>query len=192
MGKLKHGLKLSGFIAGMASMLLFGVSCTHTNEYPKETASLDSLGRALIKTDSMLRAVDSVRIRKCVNHVIITIDYVNQLNKDSMSSGATEILKSFTNTRWQLQIFLGRLPILKQEIRKSVKQVANLSHDMRIGSVKKDSAMIFYNYEIKKAGELMETANYGLEMTKTEVPMNEMIAPQADSLVNRLKNHQRI
>lgn len=192
MNRLKNGLKVSCLIVGISFMLLFNVSCTHTNEYPKETATLDSIGKVLVKTDSMLKAADSVRIRKCVNRVIITVDYVNQLSKDSISSNATDILKNFTNTRWQLQIFLGRLTVLKTEIPKSAKQVANLSHDMRMGLVKKDSALVFYKYETKKAKELIETAKYGLDMVKMEVPINELIAPQADSLVNRLKNHQKI
>lgn len=190
---LKSKLKVLCLVAFCGSAVaLLSTSCAHTNDYPKETASLDSIGKVLVKTDSLLKASDSVRIRKCVNHVIITVDYVNQLNKDSISSGATDILKNYTNTRWQLQIFLGRLPFLKKEIGKSAEQVTNLSHDMRMGLVKKDSALVFYNYEMKKAGELIETANHGLDMVKMNVPINELIAPQADSLVNRLKNHQKI
>ena len=190
--KIKEGLRVSGFAAVMAFISIFAVSCKHSNQYVKQTATLDSLGRALGSTDSLLNTVDSVKIRKCVNHVIITMDYVKIYNKDSISPAATEILKNFSNTRWQLQIFLGRAPYLKKEIKKSMTQVAHLNHDFKNGLIPKDSAMTYYNYESKKARELVETAQYGMDIVKMQLPINELISPQADSLVNRLKNHQKI
>lgn len=170
----------------------FATSCKHGNQYPKETASLDSVSKALLSVDSLLQKTDSVHIRKCVNNVIIAQDYIKISGTDSMSKGATDILKAYGNTRWELQIFLGRKPILVAEIKKSVDQLNHLSHDLKNGIIKNDSAMIYYNYEMKKASELVEASKYGLQMVKMQLPLNEMISPQADSLVNRLKNHEKI
>jgi hypothetical protein len=167
-------------------------SCNHTNQYPLQTATLDSISKVLTKVDSMLGKTDSAHIRKCVNNVIIDQDFVKASGTDSMSKEAQQILKTYSNTRWELQIFLGRKPVLRYEIKKSVEQVDHLSHDLQKGLVLKDSVLIFYAYEMKKATELAEAGKYGLEVVKVQVPLNEMVAPQADSLVARLRNHEKI
>jgi len=171
---------------------LLTTSCKHGNQYPKETATLDSLNKVLLSTDSLLRKTDSAKIKKSVDHVIITMDYVHMLAKDTVSSSARDILKTFGSTQWELQIFLNRQAILKKELPKSIAQIDHLSHDMKNDLIKKDSAMIFYDFEVKKAKELIEAANYGLGEVKMQMPILELVAPQADSLINRLKNHQKI
>lgn len=178
-------------ICGLIISLL-GTSCKHGNQYPKETAALDSISKVLMHFDTLLQKTDSAHIRKCVNNVIIAQDYIKMSGTDSMSKEASDILKAYSNTRWELQIFLGRKPVIVHEIKKSVEQLSHLSHDMGSGIIQKDSVMIYYNYEMKKATELVEAGKHGLDEVKMQVPLNDMIAPQADSLVNRLKNHQKI
>jgi hypothetical protein len=175
-----------------ASIALVNTSCKHTNQYPHETATLDSISKILVSVDSLLEKTDSVHIRKCVNHVVIDQDFVKGSGMDSMSKEATQILKTFSNTRWELQIFLGRKPVLHYEIKKSVEQIDHLSHDLQKGLVQKDSVLIFFAYEMKKATELAEAGKYGLEVVKVQVPLNEMVAPQADSLITRVRNHEKI
>jgi len=190
--KIKRTIKAAGLILFFGSLLILStVSCNHGPSYPKETATLDSLKKVLSSTDSMLINVDSLNIRKCINHVIITLDEVKMLTKDTVTRGAGQIFKSFADTKWELQTFLSRRTVLKQEIPKSIAQVEHLSHDLKNNLVNKDSAMIFYGFEVKKASELIETAKLGLAAVKMQLPLNEIIAPQADSLINRLKNHQR-
>jgi len=191
--EMKNTIKFFALVSiGCAGIMLANVSCKHGNEYPKETATLDSLSKILVAIDVPLQQADSVKIRKCVNRVIIAQDNLQMLEKDTMSDGAKDIFKAYSNTRWQLQMFLGRRAILHNEILKSVKQIEHLNHDLANGLIQKDSVNTFYNLEYKKAIELAESSKYGLDMVKMEVPLNEMVQPQADSLVARLRNHQKI
>ena len=179
------------FICGIA-VSLGAVSCKHANEYIKQTASLDSLSKALADADVLLKQTDSAKIKKDIDRVFIAQDFIKMLAKDTMSEGAKDIFKTYSSTRWQLQFFLGRRTIMDKEIQKSIAQLAHLSHDIANGLVEKDSVMTYYNFESKKASELVEAATYGLNIVKIQVPLNEMVAPQADSLVNRLKKHKKI
>jgi|GEM_PF-1173070 len=191
--EMKNTIKFFALVSiGCVGIMLANVSCKHGNEYPKETATLDSLSKILVAIDVPLQQADSVKIRKCVNRVIIAQDNLQMLEKDTMSDGAKDIFKAYSNTRWQLQMFLGRRAILHNEILKSVKQIEHLNHDLANGLIQKDSVNTFYNLEYKKAIELAESSKYGLDMVKMEVPLNEMVQPQADSLVARLRNHQKI
>jgi hypothetical protein len=175
-----------------ATLVLVNTSCKHENLYPKETATLDSISKALRSTDSLLTKTDSLKIKKCIDKVIIDLDYVKMLCKDTMSGGAADIFKNFNTTRWELQRFLGKKTVISAEIKKSIVQMDHLSHDMQNGLVQKDSVMVYYNFESKKGRELIEAARFGMDVVKMQMPINELIAPAADSLINRLKNHQKI
>jgi hypothetical protein len=189
---IRNAIKLVCSVLLGTGFVLSYTSCNHASQYKKQTAVLDSLNRVLKVTDSALKKIDSAKVRNYVNHVIVTMDYVKMLNRDTVSQGASDILKAYGSTRWEMQTFLGRQAVIKAEIAKSIDQITHLNHDMNNDLVKKDSAMIFYSFEVKKATELIEAANFGLNTMKMQVPMYEMITPQADSLVNRLKNHQKI
>jgi hypothetical protein len=191
--EMKNALKLFALVfICCVGIILANVSCKHVNEYPTQTATMDSLSKELSGIDVLLKQQDSTKIKKCIDRVIIAQDNIQMLEKDTMSNGAKDIFKAYSNTRWQLQMFLGRRTMLYKEVEKSVKQLDHLSHDLANGLLQKDSAMTYFGYEVKKATELAEASKYGLEMVKMEVPLNEMVQPQADSLVARLKNHEKI
>ncbi len=182
-----------GTIAVFISFILTDSSCNRGNMFPKATASLDSIHKVLQKTDSTLAKVDTVNIKKCVNHIFVTLANVKRLEQDTVSRGASEILRSFNAVRYELQTFMGRQTVLKVEVKKSLAQVDNLSHDIKNNKIPKDSVMIYYGFEMKKAVELIETAKYGINsIVNTQLPLYSLIAPKADSLVARLNNHEKI
>src|SRR5689334_5688732 len=82
------------------ALMTVNTSCKHQNQYPKETAILDSIVKAIQSTDSLLSKTDTLSIKKRVDHVVVTLDYVKILNKDTVSHSAAEILRTFNATRW--------------------------------------------------------------------------------------------
>ena len=184
--KVGYTLMLVAFIG------LINSSCGHRNTHPKQTAALDSIAVVLHQTDSALAKVDTVHIKKCVDHIFLTLEDVAQFYKDTVSRGASDILRSFNAVRYELQIFMGKQGVLRKEIIKSVAQVGSLSHDIKINRIPSDSVMMYYGFEMKKASELIETAHHGMNSLKTQLPMYDIILPQADSLISRVKKHQSI
>ncbi len=189
-------LSKSVFIIAFASIcILMNQSCTSRNLHPEKTRALDSIVIALNKADSTLSRSDTVLVRKCVDHIFVTIGQVQRVvteKKDTISKNATEILRNFNGIRWQLQTFLGREPFLRMEIQKSEERIKNLSHDIRTNRIPTDSVNIFFNLETKTAIELLETARHGFNSLDTELPLYNLIAPKADSLINRLSNNKGI
>src|SRR5258708_533481 len=78
-----------------AGIAFVNTSCNHINQYPLQTATLDSISKVLTKVDSLLGKTDSAHIRKCVNRVVIAQDFVKASGTDSMSKEAQQILKTF-------------------------------------------------------------------------------------------------
>jgi hypothetical protein len=189
---MRKSLKIGTIVAFISFIIVMDSSCNRGNIFPKATASLDSIYVVLHKTDSALAKVDTVTIRKCVNHIFITLENVKRLDQDTVSHGASDILRSFNAVRWELQTYLGKHPILRTEVKKSIAQVDNLSHDIKNNKIPRDSVMMYYGYEMKRAVELIETAKYGINSASTQVSLYGLIVPQADSLIARLNNHEKI
>jgi len=167
-------------------------SCSNRNLHATQTSALDSIATLLNKTDSVLSKTDTALIKKCVSHIFITLEDVQMNNKDTVSKGASEILRSFNSVRWELQTFLGKQSVLKIELMKSAEQLGNLSHDIKINRLPADSLTIYYDYEMKKAKLLLESAQQSMNSVTTQMPLYNLIVPKADSLINRLRNHQNI
>jgi hypothetical protein len=171
------------------SFILFSTSCNIGNKYPKEVKSIDSMKVQLHKADSLIVKVDTVPLSKACIHIMITMESVKMSGKDTMSKGAAEILRNFNAVRWSLQTFLEKKNVIHSEIGKSVDQLTHLSHDLGNNLIKADSVGFYYNFEIKRASELVEAVKFGIADVNNQLPMYNMIAPQADSLISRLKNH---
>lgn len=181
-----------GFILSCISLIMFNSSCKQGNGYSKEVATLDSLKVQLNKADSIISKADTVLINKDCSHIMVTLELIKMSNKDTMSSAAAGIFRDFNKIRWSLQTFLGKKNVIKSEINKSIGQITHLSHDLQNGLIKADSVSIYYNFELKRATELVETVRFAIADINNQLPIYKVVAPQADSLVSRLKNHESI
>jgi len=189
---MRKFVKTGTIVAFISFIVAMDSSCNHGNMFPKATASLDSIKGVLSKTDSLMKKVDTVKVKNCVKHIFITLENVKRLDQDTVSHGASDILRSFNAVRWELQTYMGRQGFLGIEVKKSITQVDNLSHDIKNNKIPKDSVMVYYGYEMKRASELIETAKYGINSVNTQISLYDLIVPQADSLIARLNNHQKI
>ncbi|HTB06373.1 MAG TPA: hypothetical protein VK806_05415 [Bacteroidia bacterium] len=167
-------------------------SCKQGGGYKKEVATLDSLKTQLKSADSLITKIDTVVINKDCNHIMIDLDFVQMLHKDTMSAGAAQTFRDINSVRWFMQKFMGKRNVIKFEINKSMDQLSHLSHDLGNNLIKADSVQFYYGFEVKKASELIETVKLAMVDIHNQIPLYGLIAPQADSLVVRLKNHHGI
>lgn len=180
------------FIASLAGMCFFNTSCTQNTKYVKEVKTLDSLATQVRKADSLLSAVDTAKIKNYTNHIMVSVELIKMAHKDTMSAEAAAVFRSFTAIRWSLETFMGKRAVMQTEMHKSATQLAHLSHDLEHNLLKADSVSVFYNYEVKRAKELVETARFSLQTLNTQLPLYEQVVPQADSLIERVKKHEDI
>jgi hypothetical protein len=180
---MRRDLIRSGIVAFvLVYVICLNSACMHHNQFPRQTAAMDSISVVLHKADSNLSAVDSVNIRKRIDHIFIVLGDVKSHMKDSVSHDAADILKSFNSVRWELQTYLGRQAVIKIEMRKSISQLKHLSHDIQNNLIKQDSVMGYYGMEMKKATELIEASQHGLKVLNIQMPLYDLIVPKADSL----------
>lgn len=189
-------LLISVIVIGLsACCILMNSSCANKNLHPEKTKALDSIALVVFKTDSALALNDTIHMRKCIDHIFVTLELVQKNitdGKDTVSKGAAEILRTFNGIRWKLQTILGRQPVLLAEMKKSEEQLHNLSHDIKLNHIPADSVNIYFSLEMKKARELVETAQQGFNLLNMQLPMYDLVVPKADSLINRLNRHEGI
>ena len=191
---------LKNKLARTATLLLFAcsiialtnTSCKRAPDYTKQVAVLDSLSKVLHKADSALSHIDTVTIKKDADHVMMSLELIKMSHKDSMSKGAAEVFRNFSSVRWQLETFMGRRTVMRIEMHKSVDQLNHLSHDLKLNLIKADSVPMYYSTEVKKANLLIESEKIGVEGLNTQMPLYNLIAPQADSLIALVKSHKDI
>ena len=188
----KNKTVIALFIFTMAAIALTNTSCKPSVDYSKQLAVLDSLNKSMHIADSSLAKVDTATIKKDANHVMMSLELIKMAHQDSMSKGAAEIFRNFSSVRWQLETFMGRRAVMRIEMGKSMIQLNHLSHDLKNNLIKADSAAIFYNVEAKKAGLLIESEKMSMQMLNGQLPLYNLIAPQADSLIALVKSHKEI
>ncbi|MGP8214197.1 MAG: hypothetical protein ACLQQ4_01400 [Bacteroidia bacterium] len=173
-------------------MALTNTSCTDGNKFKKKATTLDSLASLLHKADSTLSTIDTATIKKDDDHVMISLQLIKLAHRDSMSAGAASIFRNFSSIRWQLETFLGRRRVMMIEMGKSMNQLAHLSHDLKFNLIKADSVPVYYNTEVKKATLLLESEKTSMESLNNQLPLYNLILPQADSLTSLIKKHKEI
>ncbi|HSY76518.1 MAG TPA: hypothetical protein VK890_06665 [Bacteroidia bacterium] len=173
------------------SIALTNTSCT-SNKYAKQATALDSLNRLLHKADSALSSIDTTKIKKYSDHVMTSVELIKMAHKDSMSAGAATIFRNYNALRWEFETFLGKRAVIKTEMHKSMDQLDHLSHDLRNNLIKSDSVAGFYNAETKRANLLLEGERMSIDKLNNQLPLYNLIAPQADSLISLVKNHKDI
>ncbi len=194
-----HSFLKSRTLQTVAVLLLTGsvialtnTSCKRGPDYTKQVAVLDSLSKVVHKADSALSLIDTVTIKKDADHVMMSLELIKMAHKDSMSKGAAEIFRNFSSVRWQLETFMGRRTVMRIEMHKSVDQLNHLSHDLKLNLIKADSVPMYYSTEVKKASLLIESEKIGVQGLNNQMPLYNLIAPQADSLIALVKSHKDI
>jgi hypothetical protein len=174
-----------------AFVVLNTTSCTSGNKYAKETQMLDSMQILVIKADSAVKAIDTAKIAGYADHVIKNMQMIPLFHADSMSPEAAQIFRSFNGVRWSLLTVTGRRGPLLNELGKSQKQLNHLSHDIKHNLVTADSVQFYVAFETKKAAELVQTSAMSVDEIKKQIPLYNMLAPKADSLISLLKEHKK-
>jgi hypothetical protein len=166
-------------------------SCTTRNKYPKETQMLDSMQILVIKADSAVKQIDSVKISGYADHINKDVQMIPLYHADSMSAGASEIFKNLNSIRWSLLTVTGKKWPLLTELGKSQKQLSHLSHDINHNLVAADSVQFYVAYETKKASELVQVSAMSVDEVAKQLPLYDALAPKADSLISLLKEHKK-
>jgi hypothetical protein len=173
-------------------IILQNTSCVNGNKYAKEEQSLDSLQILVIKADSVVKSLDSVKISDCTAQINKDLQLISMWHIDSMSGGAASIFKDFSGVRWSLLTDIGKKRPLLMELEKSQNQLDHLSHDLRHNLVRADSVKIYIAFETQKAVELVQASYMSVGDVNRQLPLYTAIAPKADSLMTLLKNHKKI
>lgn len=187
-------MKYTAFTFSLFSLfiILESTSCTHPNKYIKETQMIDSMQVFVVKADSAVKTIDSAKISNYANQVEKDDQLLRMNNIDSMSADATSILRKFNAVRWSLLTVAGKRGPLIRELEKSEKQLKHLSHDLQHNLITNaDSVGYYVAYETKRASELVETSNLSIDEMNRQIPIYNALLPQADSLMNLLKEHKK-
>lgn len=161
-------------------------SCKNTHAYDKYIKELDSLKIVVEQAVDNFRTVDSMACINAYAKQITYTDFINKNLKDTISKITAENIQAFYNTGKGLKNYLMMRPQWLKEAHTSIKQLSNLSHDLKKGSVDTEEAVEFINNEKKIAEKIIEELKVNTEVIRSHMDQYTRSLPVTEELVKNL------
>ena len=148
---LKHLLVLP-----LLCLAAFCASCRNSHGYEKYVKELDSLKVVVEQAVGNFKTVDSVAVYNAWIKQQTYTQLIDANLKDTVSKAEAESLQDFSHTGTGLQLYLEKRQQWLSEAATTIKQLHNLSHDLKSGSVETDEAVEYIHNEKQNAEKIIE------------------------------------
>ena len=173
-------------IVGITCLSFF--SCRNPHEYDKYVKELDSLKVVLQQSVDNFKTVDSAAcIQAYSKHYTYTL-FINSHLKDTVSKTVAENLQKFHSVEKGLHDYISLRSSWLQDAHLSIKQLQNLSHDLKNGSVDNEDAVAFINDEKKLAEKIIEELKINTENIRKHLEIYNQSLPVCEELVKQLNS----
>lgn len=112
-------------------------SCSNEPSHPAELAVSDSLFKASVTSDSILKSVDTLEIKKMIRQISYNLAYIQLNRKDTLGKQEGELLSSYFLLRKPLTIYLKKQDEIRKMNKVSREQCSNLRHDLKYNTIDK-------------------------------------------------------
>lgn len=179
-------MKFVSFLIGIVALTLFICSCKNSNHYAKQVKELDSLKVVLQEALVNFNTIDSVKCYKAYAEQFTYSNFINANLRDTVSRQTAENLQSFYAVGKNLVNYLAMSPKWKAEAKKSVKQLTDLSHDLKNGSVEDEEVVEFLSEEKIEANKIIEELKSNTELMRYSLESFSKSLPTAQETVKKL------
>ena len=161
-------------------------SCRNPHEYDKYVKELDSLKVVLQQSVDNFKTVDSAAcIQAYSKHYTYTL-FINSHLKDTVSKTVAENLQNFQSVEKGLHDYISLRSSWLQDANLSIKQLQNLSHDLKNGSINDDDAVGCISDEKQQAEKIIEELKINTENIRKHLEIYYQSLPVCEDLVKQL------
>jgi len=159
-------MKFAPFLIGLVALTVYISSCKNSNHYAKQVKELDSLKVVLQEALVNFNTIDSAKCFKAYTEQFTYSTFINANLRDTVSRQTAENLQLFYSVGKNLVNFLAMSPKWKVEAKQSIKQLTDLSHDLKNGSVEEEDAIEFLSEEKIEADKIIEELKTNTELMR--------------------------
>jgi hypothetical protein len=179
-------MKFAPFLIGLVALTLYTSSCKNSNHYAKQVKELDSLKVVLQEALVNFNTIDSAKCYQAYAEQFTYSTFINANLMDTVSRQTAENLQLFYATGKNLVNFIAMSPKWKEEAQKSIKQLTDLSHDLKNGSVEDEEAIEFLSEEKREADKIIEELKTNTELMRFSLETFSKSLPIAQETVKKL------
>lgn len=179
-------MKSVSFLVGFIALTIYVSSCKNSNQYAKQVKELDSLKVVLQEALVNFNTIDSAKCYQAYSEQFTYSTFINANLRDTVSKQTAENLQLFYATGKNLVNFLAMSPKWKEEAQKSIKQLTDLSHDLKNGSVEEEEVVEFLSEEKIEADKIIEELKSNTELMRYSLESFSKSLPTAQETVKKL------
>lgn len=127
------------------------LSCNNTQAYNKYAKELDSLSIVIQQATDNFKTIDSASSVEAYTKYKIYGDFITSHLKDTVTKTEAEKLQQYFSSGDEIENFVKMRTRLINDASLTVKQLKNLSFDLKNGSIKHDEAVEFIGKEKQNA-----------------------------------------
>ena len=179
-------MKSVSFLVGFIALTIYVSSCKNSNQYAKQVKELDSLKVVLQEALVNFNTIDSAKCYQAYSEQFTYSTFINANLRDTVSRQTAENLQLFYATGKNLVNFLAMSPKWKEEAQKSIKQLTDLSHDLKNGSLEEEEVVEFLSEEKIEADKIIEELKSNTELMRYSLESFSKTLPTAQETVKKL------
>ncbi len=179
-------MKSGSFLVGFVALIIYVSSCKNSNQYAKQVKELDSLKVVLQEALVNFNTIDSAKCYQAYAEQFTYSTFINANLRDTVSKQTAENLQLFYATGKNLVNFLAMSLKWKEEAQKSIKQLTDLSHDLKNGSIEDEEVIEFLSEEKIEADKIIEELKSNTELMRYSLESFSKSLPTAQETVKKL------
>ena len=171
-----------------AIIILCVSACRNAHVYDKYVKELDSLKVVVEQAVDNFKTIDSSACVLAYSKQLTYTDFINKNLKDTVSIVTANNIQSFYKTGKGLKSYLQMRQQWLSKADQSIKQLNNLSHDLKSGSVNEEEAIEYISNEKRTAEKIIEELKLNTETIRTYLEIYNTALPITEDVVRRLNN----
>lgn len=181
-------MRITLFFVGFIVISMLSSSCRNPNQYQKQVKELDSLKVVLQEAIVNFNTVDSVKCSEAYTQQFTYSNFINTNLKDTVSLETAENLQSFYSVGKNLVNYLAMCSKWKTEAKQSIKQLTDLSHDLKNGSAEDEEVFEFVSEEKMEAIKIIEELKTNTELVRFSLESFSKSLPTALETIKKINN----
>lgn len=181
-------MKFISFLVSLVVLTMYVSSCKNSNQYAKQVKELDSLKVVLQEALVNFNTIDSAKCYKAYAEQFTYSTFINANLRDTVSRETAENLQLFYAVGKNLVNYLVMSPKWKEEAKQSIKQLTDLSHDLKNGSVEEEEVVEFLSEEKKESDKIIEELKANTELMRYSLETFSKTLPTAQETVKKLNS----
>lgn len=175
------------YLVGLISIFLMP-SCHNSHAFDKNIKELDSLNIVVVQAIDNFRSVDSNNCILAYQKNTAYGKFLDKNLKDTVNTKTAETLQLFYSTHIGIKNYVENRGVWLKDATSSRKQLSNLVHDLKNGSIETEEAIGYITTEKQQAIKIIEELKKNTEVMRDILDTHAKYTPGVEAFIKSINN----